>query len=259
MMNTPPSKPSGTQSVGRAVSLLKLVSKYHRQGSDLKLLVQLSGLERVTAYRLLQSLVESGLVERDPLSKKYHLSIGSLQLGLDAMTRSPLIHQCRPVMQQLARLTDDSVYLAVRNGDHGQCLYIESGAHPLKTSVLEGGFLLLGLGTAGRAIMATLSDEEIQVLYHRHQSQYDAYGLTLPRLQQLLQQVRLQGYSDVDDLVTQGVGGVGVAFRIAYGGYAAISVGATKTRMNQSRKKWIAELIDERIGQIAFLSGVNDA
>lgn len=259
MMNTAKSRPTGTQSVGRALTLLKLVSKYHRQGSDLKLLVQLSGLERVTAYRLLLSLVEAGLVERDQASKKYHLSIGSLQLGLDAMARSPLIHQCRPVMQQLARLTEDSVYLAVRNGDYGQCLYIESGAHPLKTSVLEGGFLLLGMGTAGRAIMATLPDEEIQVLYHRHQSQYDTYGLTLNRLQQLLQQVRLQGYSDVDDLVTQGVGGVGVAFRIAYGGFAAISVGAMKTRMSQARKKWVAGLIGERIAQIAFITGIDDA
>ncbi|WP_305807247.1 helix-turn-helix domain-containing protein, partial [Stenotrophomonas sp. YIM B06876] len=111
-----PERVHGAQAVFRAVELLKLVGLNHEHGMTLAALVEATGMDRTTAYRLLSSLVQTGLVERDSL-KTYRLGLEAMQLGLATMSRVPILERCRPLMLRLARRTEDTVYLVVRNGD----------------------------------------------------------------------------------------------------------------------------------------------
>ncbi|WP_313620341.1 helix-turn-helix domain-containing protein [Achromobacter sp.] len=97
----------GAQTVFRAVGLLKQIAEHHPAGIALGALAQTAELDRATAYRLASSLVESGLVERDP-HKVYRLGLGAMQLGLAAMKGAPILERCRPFMQRLARRTEDT-------------------------------------------------------------------------------------------------------------------------------------------------------
>ncbi|CAG9170108.1 IclR family transcriptional regulator [Cupriavidus pampae] len=237
----------GAQAVFRAIDLLKLVGLNHEHGISPASLVAATGLDRATAYRLLSSLVQSGMVARDE-GKLYRLGLESMQLGLATMSRVPIMERCRPTMIRLARRTEDTVYLVVRNGDYAHCVHYEQGAFPIKALVLQvGGLRLLGVGSAGTALMATLSEAELEGFHARHAAELPPERSSMPHLLRQVAQIRQQGHAQTDNLVATGVGGVGVAFEVTPGTYAAISVGAIRTRMDDARRRWIADLMREEL------------
>lgn len=237
---------AGAQAVFRAVELLKLIGLNHERGTTLAALVASTGLDRTTAYRLLTSLAQTGLVARDE-RKLYRLGLEAMQLGLATMSRVPILERCRPMMIRLARRTEDTVYLVVRNGDFAHCIHYEEGAFPIKALVLQvGGLRLLGVGSAGTALMATLSDVEIEAFHARHKAELPAER-TPAQLRRLSAQTRRRGYACTDNLVAEGVSGVGVYFEVTPGTYAAISIGAIRSRMPEERRQWIASVMFEEL------------
>lgn len=237
---------AGAQAVFRAIELLKLVGLNHEPGMTLAALIATTGLDRTTAYRLLSSLVQTGLVARDE-RKLYRLGLEAMQLGLATMSRVPILERCRPMMIRLARRTEDTVYLVVRNGDFAHCIHYEEGAFPIKALVLQiGGLRLLGVGSAGAALMATLSDEELEAFHARHRAELPAER-TLAQMRRQIAQTRRRGYACTDNLVAEGVGGVGAYFEVTPGTYAAISVGAIRSRMLEERRQWIASVMFEEL------------
>lgn len=245
-------KTRGAQTVFRALALLRHVAQLHPQGVAIGALAEESELDRATAYRLVSSLVESGYVERDT-RKVYRLGLQAMQLGLAAMNRAPLLEACRPVMQRLARRTEDTVFLVVRNGDYGHCLHCEEGSFPVKAMVLQiGGMRVLGIGSAGMTLLSRLDDGQIEALYARHREEFEPSGPTLPQLRRLVNQTRKLGCAMTDGLVTEGVGGVGMSFDIPIGGHAAISIAAISSRVPAERKRWIADLISEELRVAGF-------
>src|SRR5690606_5427785 len=144
----------GTQSVFRAMGVLQCVAHMHPAGITIGELAQSSQLDRATAYRLASCLAESGFVERDA-NKVYRLGLQAMQLGLAAMRAAPLLTACKPLMQRLARRTEDTVFLVVRTGDYAHCLHCEEGLFPVKALVLQvGGMRVLGLGSAGMSLLS---------------------------------------------------------------------------------------------------------
>jgi len=246
----------GAQSVTRALDILKLLAKEHEQGLELSELVKATGLQRTTVYRLVSALVEKGFVERDT-NKRYRLGIDSMQLGLASMSRAPLLEICKPAMQVISRLTQDTSYLIVRNGDYAHCLHRIDGSPPLKTqTILVGGLRLLGLGTGGQTLLALLSDQEIDALYGRHSLEYEKHAMTRLGLHQAAQRVRRNQIAETKDLITHGLGGVGVAFTVTQGSYAAISVAAPRQRMTPDRTRWVGDIICAELAKIGFAKAV---
>ncbi|AZW11839.1 IclR family transcriptional regulator [Bordetella bronchiseptica] len=260
-MNPMTATMKGAQAVSRALSLLRHISHGHPHGIGIAELAIAAQLDRTTAYRLASSLVEFGLVERDP-ARNYRLGVEAMQLGLAAMRSAPVVERLRPIMRRLARRTEDTVFLVVRNGDYGHCLHSEEGSYPVKALVLQvGGMRVLGIGSAGSTLLANLPDDEIAALYQRHQDEFDPRGLSLGKLRRLVQQTRRRGYADTADLVADGVSGVGMRFEFASGSQAALSVAAIRSRMPPERKAWIAQLIAEelQLGDFipSYLQGVS--
>jgi DNA-binding IclR family transcriptional regulator len=96
-------------------------------------------------------------------------------------------------------------------------------------------------------------------LYQRHRAEYDAAGLSLPQLRNVVARTRRNGYSETESLVNQGVGGVGVSFEITNGNYAGISVAAVTARMDKARRQWIAGLIVEQVKTLGFIPVTQDS
>ncbi|MBO9352676.1 helix-turn-helix domain-containing protein [Bordetella petrii] len=248
-------KTTGSQAVFRALNLLKLVGMNHEGGVVLRSLVEASGLDRTTTYRLLNCLVETGMLERDS-KKRYRLGLEAMQLGLKSMSRVPILERCRPLMIRLARRTEDTVYIVVRNGDYAHCIHYEEGSFPIKALVLQiDGLRLLGVGSAGTALLSTLSDAEIREFHRRQHKELPAQRAKLPTLLNEVRTIRKLGYARTDNLVADGVSGVGMPFEITPGSYAAISVGAIRSRMTPERSQWIAKLMREEISATGWKFG----
>lgn len=239
-----PTGTAGTQSLRRALSLLRLLAEHHEDGIRLADVMEASGLERSTAHRLLSCLVEERFAERDGSGRIYRLGVDAMQLGFASMRRVPLVDTCRPLMQKLARMSGDTVFLVIRQGDYCLCLHREEGHFPVKVFTTEvGGRRLLGLGAGGLALMAALADAEVERIFERHVADYAQAAFTRERLLQAVRRTRTTGHADIVDTLTTGVSGVGCTFAASPGTLAAISFGAITPRLPPERKLELAALL----------------
>ena len=225
-----PSSPpvNGAQSVERAGALLRRIAAGHAEGVPLRRLVDDTGLDRTTAWRLVSSLAAQGLVHKDEATGLYHLGLEAAALGAACMDRSPLVRACLPAMKALARLSGDNVFLVVRSGDHSHCLHLEEGEHRVRSFALNvGGTRLLGQGVGSIALLARLGDDALVAHYWRHEAEYQADDVGLARLRRWAVQTRDCGHSYGS---SGGVAGIGLGFRVGSCADAALSVIAPRSR-----------------------------
>lgn len=234
----------GTQSMRRALGLLRVLAQHQEDGIDLQGVMNASGLERSTAHRLLSCLLEEQFAERDNRTRRYRLGVDSMQLGFAALRRTPLLDALRPFAQKLARLSGDTVFLVIRQGDYALCLLREAGSFPVKVFTIDQGERrLLGVGAGGLALMASLPDEEIASLYARHAASYAQVGVSSSALMKAVKHTRTTGYSEIVDTITPGVSGVGVAFPVSELTWVAFSFGAISSRLDGPRRVKMGALL----------------
>ena len=247
---------AGAQSLRRSLKLLRLLAQHQEDGLKLTEVITASGLERSTVHRLLSCLVEEQFAERHTRGKVYRLGIDAMQLGFASMRRVPLVESCRALMQKLARISGDTVFLVIRQGDYCVCLHREEGHFPVRVfTTTVGGRRLLGIGAGGLALMAALSDVEIGRVTERHAAEYARAGLTPAYIAQAVRQSRQQGFSEIVDTITLGVCGVGCTFSASLTTSAAISFGAITTRLPEARRKEMGHLLLEQLPRDQLVSG----
>lgn len=83
----------------------------------------------------------------------------------------------QPIMQELAQLTGDAVFLVGRDGDDSVSLWREIGPYPVQIlATYVGKRQPLGVGSGGMAYLATLGDEAIEQIIERNANQLDRSG-----------------------------------------------------------------------------------
>lgn len=238
---------TGTQSIERVVSMLRVVASRGRRGMRIGDVVKVSGLPTSTCFRMLQRLEIEGLVERDPLTRKYYLGPLLYELGLLAQPRYRLSELCDPAMSHIAEYTQDTVYLSERRGAESICTGRTLGDYPIKALTLDVGIRRpMGLGAGGLAILSMLPEAEAQDIMEVNGPRYARYGnVDVEQLQLALAEARANGYAFLDSVATPGSAAVGVAFP-ANNPVAAISVAALSSRMEPARRAEIAREIQKQ-------------
>lgn len=240
----------GTQSVRRAIELLQLVAAQGDAGVRLSQLVQLSGIDRGTAYRMLSCLVEQQFVDRDE-HRLYRLGPAALLLASALTQPVPLLQRFGPAMKRLARRTGDTIFLMMREGDHVCCAHREDGPSPIRIlSTVIGQRRLLGTGTGSIAILGLLGRDELLALHRRHAARYAEMSLDAERLLKEAEQARRQAHAFTMNNLEVGIGGVGMAFRIARLGMGAISVASIAAKLTPQRHQELVTLIGDELRQI---------
>src|SRR5690606_25661886 len=86
--------------------------------------------------------------------------------------QDPRIELAFPVMQKLAALTGDAVFLVVRDGHESVSLWREIGPYPVQIlATFAGKRQPLGVGSGGMALLAKLADPTVEdiIAPHHHQ------------------------------------------------------------------------------------------
>lgn len=226
----------GTQSLRRALALLRLVAQQSGNGVRLAQLVRMSGLDRATAYRLLTCLQEEGFVERD-MNQQYRLGLSAVTLGSLMPEPTPLVSRFGPLMKRVARITGETIFLFVRKGDYVQCEHREVGGTLIKILTTDvGQRRLLGTGTAGVAVLGLMDEDELMQLWHRRTHEFGARGLTRNRLLAMAQAVRINEHVINFDAVEPGVAGLGMAFEMGAHAMGAISMSTLSAQFGPDRQ-----------------------
>ena len=242
---------AGAQSLRRALMLLRMLAQSEDEGLTLTTVIRETGLTRSTVHRLLSCLVDESFAQRDRMTRHYRLGIDSMQLGFASMRGAALIGLCRPAMQKIARISGDTVFLLVRQGDHSVCVHREQGHFPVKVFTIDvGERRLMGIGAGGLGLMAALPDAEITRIMERNVAEYDQSGFTRVRMATAVNRTRQAGYAEITDTVTKGTSGVGCTFNASPSTLAGVSIGAINSRMNAPRKKELARLLLDQFGDL---------
>ena len=243
---------TGTQSIERALTLLREIAAHNRSGSRLLDLATRTGLQRPTVHRMLKCLATESMVQQDPDTHRYFLGSMMFELGLTAAPRFNLREICHPALSRIAEATGDTVFLTQRSGLDSVCLDRREGTFPIKTFTLEIGMRRpLGVGTGSLAILSALGEEEIQRVVAANSGRLPEYGLSAPILLAQVKKSQKLGYAMRDVSGLAGVRSVGQTLRNQSGmAFAAISVSTISSRMSDKRAGEVAQLLKGESRQI---------
>jgi DNA-binding IclR family transcriptional regulator len=241
---------SGTQSIGRAVALLRLVGASHG-GASLSDLVERSGLSKPTCRRILVALIEGGLLEQDPMSRRYSLGPEAFVLGVIAAERFGLHRLAHDGVLRLGRETGDAAFFQIRREWSVVCLQREDGAYPIRSHVLAPGDRHpLGAGAGGLAILAALDDADVAAAVESNAAwlSRDYPMLTPALLRELVGETRARGYSMNRGLLFPGSWGMGVAVRDGQGRVVAcLSLACVESRLQPDREAALAHILTAEV------------
>jgi DNA-binding IclR family transcriptional regulator len=191
----PESLPTGrVQSVDRALRLLAQVGAAPA-GVSLAELARLCGINRATAWRLLATLEDHGLIDRDPADNRYRVGFAMIRMSRTA-GYDGLVRRVRPLLERVSAQTGETAALAVA-GQQG-VMYIGE-VRPV--SVLTVSWLArevpLHATSTGKAFLATLPEPEALGLLKLPLEGFTDTTLTSrDRLLTELRRIRKRGYAE---------------------------------------------------------------
>jgi DNA-binding IclR family transcriptional regulator len=243
---------TGTQSIERALLLLREIAAHNRGGSRLLDLATRTSLQRPTVHRMLKCLAAENMVQQDGDSHRYYLGSMVFELGLTATPRFNLREMCHPALARIAEATGDTVFLTQRSGLDAVCLDRREGTFPIKTFTLEVGMRRpLGVGTGSLAILSALPEEEIEQVVDANNVRLPEYGLNGGTLLTQVKRAQKLGFAMREMPGLAGVRSVGQALRNQGGvPFAALSVSTISSRMSEKRAAEIATLLKNETRQI---------
>jgi DNA-binding IclR family transcriptional regulator len=103
------------QSVDRAITVMEFLSR--RGWSGVTEVSRELEIHKSTAYRLLTTLRDRGLVEQDAATEKYRLGFGLVLLARAVSADLDILRCARPVCERLSERTGETVTIAVLEGD----------------------------------------------------------------------------------------------------------------------------------------------
>ena len=140
------------QSIGRAAALLDAMAA--GDWVSLRDLAAATGLAKTTAFNLVASLVEVGLVEHDPLRGAYRLGLLHLVYGRSVERRLDLVGIIRPYLVRLCAETRETVNLALPCPTDAIIVESLEGSQTLRVSSYAGTRAAYHATACGRVLLA---------------------------------------------------------------------------------------------------------
>lgn len=150
--------------LARGLQLLTCFSRNEPQLTGAELARRLD-LPRASVFRLLQTLEQTGYVERAPDTASYRLALGVLRLGFEYLASMEVTELGRSIIEQLRTDTGYSAHLVVRDGQQVVFVAKAVGANGLFHSIQVGARLPAHATVLGRVLLSGLSMAELSQLY----------------------------------------------------------------------------------------------
>jgi DNA-binding IclR family transcriptional regulator len=125
------------------------------------------GMNKTSVFRLMATFENRGYVEKEPGSGRYRLGVSAYEMGQKFLSRMSLLRKARPIMEQLGRLCDEAIYLAIRRQEEVLFLDMVDTGRRVKVISLLGKRYPLSSISAGRIILAHLPTDELAT-YNKH-------------------------------------------------------------------------------------------
>ena len=153
------------QSAERIFQVMETLADHGEMG-----LMELStalDLHKSTVHRLLMSLIYMGYAKQDEATQKYMLSYKVVNMAGKILERMDILQVAKPYMERLSDLSGEAVHLVQREGNHILYIYkIEAKVGTIRMVSHVGMVHPMYCSGVGKAIMATLPDEEVKKIWN---------------------------------------------------------------------------------------------
>jgi IclR family pca regulon transcriptional regulator len=197
-----------------------------------------TGMTRATVRRFLLTLVREGYAEKD--DKIFSLKPKVLELGYAALSSMGILEVTQPVMNDLAKSLQESVFCAVLTGEDVTYIARATSDRLVHVSIAVGGRAPAHAVSTGRVLLAAEPPEVLLRYLDRVKLQgFTPYTVTSKvKLRAEIEKVRLEGYSIVDQELEIGLGSISVPVRNGQGRVlAALNVCCPSSRMSIDEMK----------------------
>jgi DNA-binding IclR family transcriptional regulator len=222
---------SSIQSVDRAVSVMEFLAR--RGWSGVTEVSRELEIHKSTAYRLLTTLRDRGLVEQDAATEKYRLGFGLVLLARAVRADLDILRCARPVCERLSESTGETVTIAVLEGDDAVVIHQSVSRASALSVDWTGLHTPLHATAAGKIFLAYMPEDQLlrvlegplerftentiidpaSLKYHSGKIRDEGYGYTVEELETGLNAVGAP-IRDADGAVVGAVSVSGPAFRL---------------------------------------------
>ena len=228
--------------ITKILHLLELLDQ-SPDGLSLKDVAARSKINKSTTHRFLSHLVSAGYLLRDNLGI-YMIGPKLSRLGAGASFQRALSKICRPILENLRRLTTETVNLAVLDGFEVFYIDILETSHTFRLVSEIGSRRPFYCTSLGKAIVANM-DEQAQENLFASGVLRQVTPSTITNLAQLRQQfghIRQQGFSIEEEEAVVGVRCLGAVIRGSDGKIVgAISVSGPTARIKNENLDFFAK------------------
>ncbi|HKU27127.1 MAG TPA: IclR family transcriptional regulator [Candidatus Sulfotelmatobacter sp.] len=230
--------------VGVVTKVLHILETLHDAPSGLQLkdVAQITGINKSTAYRFLAHLEHEGYVFRDS-SGAYAIGVRLARLASGSSYQTTLRKLSRPILQQLWRVTGETVNIAVLDGREVLYLDVMESSHTFRLVSQVGMRRPVYCTALGKAMLAFIPEEEQQYFFDgmsfERFTPHTIRGALQLRKEFAL--IRQRGYSIDNEEAYLGSRCIGAPIFEASGKIAAaLSVSGPTTRVTRERVPAVA-------------------
>jgi DNA-binding IclR family transcriptional regulator len=212
---------------------------------------------RSTAFRLLTSLEQAGLLRRDSPTGRYCLGVKFLQYGESVRAGTGLVDVAEPALRRLSAATRQSATLGIREGFGARCIYRIPGPEVEVFAWRVGEWLPMHAGAAPKALLSALPDVELDRFFAQPGERRTRHGLlTEPEIRDDVARIREQGWSLNREGLTPGVSSLGAVVLNSTGTpVCAISVAGLDHHYRGDGLRQTATAVTETAAELGQLFG----
>jgi len=238
----------------KGISVLELLVR-SRGSVRLSVIAEELKLPKSGVHRLLGTLIELGFVRQDVESGRYSATLKLWEWGQNIIADHPAKRAAAPYMQELHRLTQETINLLVLEGD--EVLFLDKilAARPLRFSTQPGSRALAVMTAPGKAMLAYEPDAQA-IVERSIATRQRAQGLDPKQVMADIEEVRTKGYTSANGSWTVGICSYGAPIMGRNGrAAAAISVTAPTERVDPAKDAQIVEALLYTCARIAETVG----
>ena len=217
-------------------------------------------LNKSSVYRLLFTLKEFGYVSQNPATEQYRLTLKLWQVGVKVLGHRDLKSAARPVMEDLARRTEETIHLSVLDGTDAVYIDKVDGSMTLRIHTPVGGREPAHCSSTGKALIAFADEAVVKLILESKLAAPTVNTIVNAQaLQRELADVRARGYATNLEEWRIGVCGVAAPLRDHDGVVvASIGVSGPSERLPKQRLRELAPVLLEAAANIsAEIGGAN--
>ncbi len=215
-------------------------------------------IHKSTAYRLLTTLRDRGLVEQDAATEKYRLGFGLVLLARAVRADLDILRCARPVCERLSERTKETVTIAVLEEDDEAVVIDQSISRASALGVdWTGRHTPLHATAAGKIFMAYMPEDQLLRILEGPLERFTDNTIADPAsLKDHTSKIRDEGYGFTVEELEPGLNAVGAPIRRADGAVVgAVSVSGPAFRLPPDALPEIGELSKRAATEISQCLG----